>query len=304
MNQGRTAVAHAPSKMQQNPMGSQAIELWMRRWALLIALGLAACSPRPAHTPATEAQIDLLASDAHVVIGDTPLVLPVVALPEYSDRWPTASYFDVPESPAATERLRSFTSKASDPANATALDRIQINIRGYGSNESDRSFERICPRLTRRWSRAICADPWAPVLQAAPLNGFYLANVRAAHVFDGHITVGGERVSDQLRAMRLRPGELATVCDKTALNQTLFCTAALRLSDETMAVWTVWDGNPGQETHDTQAKREATLIQAFVAHAVGPREDVTRLLAIACESRRPERSQPPNRSDPCLPKAP
>lgn len=271
---------------------------------LLIALGVAGCSPRPERTPASEAQIDLLASDAHIVVGDTPLVLPVVALPEYSARWPASSYFDVPESAAATERLRAFASKASDPANAPTLDRIRIDIRGYGSNETDRSFQRICPRLTRRWSRTICADPWAPLLQAAPLNGFYLADVRALHVFHGNITVGGERVSDQLRAMHLRPGEAATVCDKVVLNQTSFCTAALLVSGETIAVWTIWDGRAGDERHETQAKREAALLKAFVAYAASPTEDSTQLEAIACQTRRPGRSLPPDRNDPCPPKVP
>jgi len=53
----------------------------MRRATLVLLAFLAACSSGPG--PASEATIDLLASDAHVIVADTRLVLPMVALSGY-----------------------------------------------------------------------------------------------------------------------------------------------------------------------------------------------------------------------------
>jgi hypothetical protein len=266
--------------------------------AVLIAVGMAACS-QPRYTPASEEQIDLLASDAHVIIGDTSIVLPLVALPEYAGHGQSFSLNQRRDFEAAGERLRSFSASASNPATAPTLDKIEVNIRAYGWNDFDTSFRRICPRLKRRWSKAVCNDPWAPLRQSMPENRFYLVDARKFDAFDNHLTVGGDRVGDQLRTMRLGIGEVSTVCDKVVPHETRFCTAAVRISRNFGAVWTVWDGSDGRETHQEQAKRESRAIKAFVSYAIGPSEDDARLLSTSCASRRPGSSPGPNRADPC-----
>ena len=140
---------------------------------------------------------------------------------------------------------------------------------------------------------------WASLTQSMPENGFYLVDARKFDAFDSHMTVGGERRGDQLRAMRLRIGEVSTVCDRVVPQETRFCTASVRISRDTAAVWTVWDGSDGREPHQEQAQRESKAIQAFVSYAIGPTEDSARLLSTSCASRRPGSSPGPNRIDLC-----
>ncbi len=158
-------------------------------------------------------------------------------------------------------------------------------------------MRKICPLLKRQWVASVCDDPWAPLKQAMPENIFALLHPDHISIFDHHSTVGGERRSDQLRAMHLTIGQTQTVCDKVKRSTTLFCTAAQMLSPRLIAVWTVRDGP--QEKHRAMAEREGQAISAFIRNAIAPQENYASLMEEICRLRRPGSQNGPSGVDPC-----
>lgn len=263
-------------------------------WLAMLGAFLTSCSPSPKHV--SDADIDFLASDAHVVVGDVPLVLPFIALTGYVAAKPSFSLDRQRDRQAATDRLEAFRKAASSPQAAPAIDQLEIALYTYGWNDFDpQPFKRICGRLSRQWSKSVCDDPWAALRQAMPENRFYVVDDRKFDGFKSHFTVGGERVSDQLHSMHLKFNEATVVCDRNhELSKTTFCTAAVSIEHHLAAVWTVWDS--AGETHSRQAEREGKAITAFVLHAIGPSENFPALFAEACQLRNPKSSIGPGSS--------
>ncbi|MBZ9973872.1 MULTISPECIES: hypothetical protein [unclassified Mesorhizobium] len=261
---------------------------------VMVSNNLASCSPSPKHV--SDADIDFLASDAHVVVGDVPLVLPFIALTGYVAAKPSFSLNRQQDRHAATDRLEAFRKAATNPQGAAKMDQLEIEVYAYGWNDLDpQPFKRICARLSRQWSKSVCDDPWAALKQAMPENRFYVVDDRKFDAFDNHFTVGGERVSDQLHSMQLRVNEASVVCDRNLKSsKTNFCTAAIPIKQHLAAVWTVWDSTG--ESHSRQAEREGKAITAFVRHAIGPSEDFPALFAEACRLRNPKSSIGPGGS--------
>jgi hypothetical protein len=262
----------------------------IRASMLLFVLALSAsCSKHHRHS---EADVDFLASDAHVIVGETALVVPFIALTDYVSQKPSFSLNRRGERLSARRRLDDFRAVASTARTAPVLDKVEIRIRTYGWDDSDSSMRRICARLIRSWSRSLCDNPWAPLRQAMPENAFDLADTRRFAAFDHYGTVGGENQGDQLRAMRLAAGRVSVVCDRTVRTETRFCTAALLVAPRLAAIWTVWDGR--DETAIRQAEREGRAIALFVRAALGPTEDFPALFAVACGLRRPGHKDGPS----------
>jgi len=256
----------------------------MRRATLVLLAFLAACSSGPG--PASEATIDLLASDAHVIVADTRLVLPMVALSGYLGGKMSYSLNRSADRRAARKRFEAFRQAAADPRTAPQLDHVEISIEAYGWNDADMTQRRICPRLRRQWSRALCDDPWAALDQAMPVNPFYLVDRRKLESVEA-VSFSGASRTEQLRSMTLRAGAPSVACDAPALPAKPFCTAAVPVAGDLIAVWTVWDDPDGKEDHRQKAEREAAAILAFVQHALGPREDYPALFKAACGLRHP-----------------
>jgi len=235
----------------------------------------------------SDADITFLASDAHVVVGDVPLTVPIIALPGLLNQTQSFSLHTQTDREAATERLAAFRKSTGSPETAPTIDTLEISLRTYGWNDFDISIIRVCSRLTRQWSRSVCDDPWSPFQQAMPRgnNHFILADDRKLKVFNNHWTVGKERVADHLDEMRLNSEEASTVCDAETPSNRKFCTAAIRIKEHLIAVWTVWDG-PG-EPYSRQAEREGHAIRQFVLHGLGPIEDFARLLSVICKLKDP-----------------
>jgi hypothetical protein len=271
---------------------------WSSFFALTCGMMLSAlsvsCSPAPKHV--SDADIDVLASDAYVVVGDVPLVLPFIALTGYVAEKPSFSLNRQEDRQAATDRPAAFREAASNPQGAPKIDQLEIEVYAYGWNDFDpQPFKRICARLSRQWSKSVCDDPWAALREAMPVNRFYVADDRKFDAFDNHFTVGGKRYSDQLRSMQLKANEASVVCDRNVRpSETIFCTAAISINQHLAAVWTVWDS--AGETHSRQAEREGKAITAFVRHAIGPSEDFPALFAAVCKLRNPKSSIGPGGS--------
>lgn len=244
-----------------------------------------------------EAHLDFLSSDAHVVVGGRSLVLPVVALPEFSSMGQVFTLNRAKAARSFQERQDAFQKKASDPLTAPELDGLRVYIGAYGWNISENrdvrefSIPEFCERLSRGWAQSVCDNPWAPLQQALP-EEFYLAGRRSLDVFDRYWTVGKERWSDQLRAMPQIGAVAETACDQENESRPQFCTAAIQVAGDLIAVWTVTDSE--HETSSQRAKRQGKAIAAFVQHGLGDEEDYQGLRKMACDAVQPDHSKSPN----------
>jgi hypothetical protein len=242
--------------------------------------------------------IKFLASDAHVVVGDVPLIVPFVALTGYISEGPSFSLNRENDRKQAKDRLAAFRKAASSAGTAPLVEKLQFGLSAFGFDDPEAMPGRICAQLSRDWSKSVCMDPWAPLQQAMPYdhNKVYFADNRNLAVFDNHNTVGDERVSDQLKAMKMITGEPSVVCDKLSSSKTQFCTAAVLIKQHLTAVWTVWNSNA--ETPAKRAAREGKAITALVLNGLGATENYPALLAVACKMKDPEAAEGVHQS-PC-----
>ncbi|WP_263333873.1 hypothetical protein [Albidovulum salinarum] len=239
-----------------------------------------------ARTAPSNAEIRALARDAHLVVGDVPLVVPHVALP---DQVSMGAYFSLNRKGAKEEWIRrrdEFRAATSSPGSAPSLDDIRIWVRPYSLNdEFYEQWSKLCDQLTRLWARSVCRDPWAPLTQALPRD-FHLADDRRfAESFRYHGSAGGGRLSDSLLAMSLVRGQVSIDCRQDGSSTTKHCLAALPVEKHLVAVWSVWESE--QEPAREQAEREGRAIAAFVSYALGQSEDFDALITLACQTRRP-----------------
>lgn len=239
--------------------------------AALIAALLTGCSDSEYAPKLTRADVEQLAQEVRITIGDTPLVLPRVAIADWDEA-------------------------KTVPAAGAMLGQLEIAVRPYGWSDFEPEIRKICPLLARRWVASVCKDPWAPVEQAIPDGGFFLVDRNAMGFFDRHHTAAGRTWGERLRAMRMEPGKTVIECDRDGESGRNSCTAALLLSPRLVAVWSVGDSE--RETAAAKAEREGKAITAFVRHAIAPEEDFDRLLPAMCELRRPEAREGPD-GDPC-----
>lgn len=238
--------------------------------------------------------IAFLAADAHVIVGERVVQIPYVALPGYTASNPSFSLNRSRDRERAKIRLEAFREAADSRETAPELDKLEIRVRAFGWNDFDPSFRDICNQLIDRWANSVCDNPWSPLIQALPRNRFYLGDAEALAAFDNHWTVGKERVADQLRAMEIRRGIASVECDSIASSSgTKFCTAAIRLDNRLIAVWSVWSSR--EESPLQMAKREGLAIQSFVEHAISANENFNALLPEVCKLRAPGSTDHPNR---------
>lgn len=239
--------------------------------ALTAALLLTGCSDSEYGPKLTRADVEQLATEIRITVGDTPLVLPRVAV---VDR----------------QRLKGI------PAAGATRDQLELIVRPYGWSDFEPELRKICPLLARRWVASVCDDPWAPIEQAMPDGGVFLVDRDATGFFDRHHTAAGRTWGERLRAMRMEVGKASTECDRDEESGRNSCTAALLLSPRLAAVWSAGDGE--RERAQARADREGKAIAAFVRYAIAPEEDFGKLLPTMCELRRPEAKEGPD-GDPC-----
>lgn len=252
---------------------------------------------RQGSTRPTAAEISAFARDAHIVVGEVPLVLPFIA---FFDR--SLSLGSTADRERWWQEHEAFRLASSDPATAPELQSVDLylSVYGWAKDTHVATWQSICPQLSRAWARSSCDDPWAPLLRALPRN-MTLADVRKPERFDSWFTIGGEKRSDHIRAMTLLPGVPDIVCDrKWSSDGARYCTAAVRVEKHLMAVWSV--GDWGGETAEVKAAREGRVLVGFLRFGLRLDERYPDLKAIACASLRPESvaglARDENRCDP------
>lgn len=145
-----------------------------------------------------------------------------------------------------SERLARNASRRSQPIDA-----------GHFNVTPGRSYDFHCPRLAISW---VCSANDRGVRDDLP-NSFSITDRRYLKQFDAYTTVGGERVSDHLRAIEPITAAPRIVCDKASK----FCTAAALLSSRVIVVWDVWPNDRPGETAAEMAKRQGRAV-AMVAN--------------------------------------
>ncbi|QIJ74062.1 hypothetical protein GU700_05390 [Methylobacterium sp. NI91] len=256
-----------------------------------IGLTLSACD-EDGTRPAPD--VHRLAANVHVSIAEHNLVLPFIALEEYAYRGPSFSLNPERDTQQASRAADTLLREAATPDHPRLFSSLAIVVRPYGLNDFDTRQITLCPLLTREWSRSVCDNPGAAVLQALPVNRFRLVDLREAQK---HLNcVGEDRPRNPVPST---PRQATIVCRAKVypVGENDFHTAAVRISGELGALWTVWGHGQFVETAEAMTKREGEAIVALVQHALGPAENFAALDSIMCRSRRPGPADSPRRAD-------
>jgi hypothetical protein len=237
------------------------------------ALAITSCDVSP--QPPTD--VDFLASDAHFILGGQEFVLPFVAIAQvseplsYSNRafgFPSAD--DSLEVRAADRA--SARRLAGDPTRPMRAGAISISFQTYQYFGEHAASVRICQRLTRTWSRAVCQGERPGALRDLP-EKFQLFDRKNMSQLAQHFTVGKERRSAQVANMRILPGETELQCDADSK----FCTAALAVHPSVVAIWTVWSRPEESALH--MARRQGQAICSFARNNIGVPQALSRVEA-------------------------
>jgi hypothetical protein len=275
-------------------LGGMAILGWFT-FLLVVAGGvLLYFTSGPYSRTPTPADIALLGSDVHVSIGGVPLVLPLIALADQSRLNAFLSGYSAEKFERQAKERATFAASAVDPTAPRPMEKAGLRIESFGLEDVDgKAWRTICDGLLRDWSRSVCDDSFAPLLQALPRGRFDLADARHLDAFrDTYLAIGdlGE-AAPVLQTMDLSLGEPALACGKPHKPDAARpCLTALRIRGDLIAVWFVSDGP--KEPALTQARREGQAITALVLHGLGPVEDFDRLGAAACATLRPGAGPP------------
>lgn len=270
--------------------------------SLLLCAALFAAGCRADDPPkATAADIEALAQDAHVIIGDIPLTLPLVAFDHqtygFDDRSDPDTRIDIPAWQKQRDAFRAATRNIDAPLR---LNTLWPGIYHYcwGPEETETVWAKLESQLSRAWARAICMDVWHPIRQALPPNGFVLVDRREPFPAAERWTQTRERLAEKFRGTQLDPGSETVICSDATRGDRVICTAVAHLDRSLLAVWSVWEDE--HETLDVRAHREARFIRAVVRYGFGQTEDFDRLFRAACANRRPgSHAGPDSKANPC-----
>jgi len=214
--------------------------------AFIAALAWIVVSPPGPRPP----DINFLASDAHFAIAGQHFVVPVVAL-----RGPD-HVFDL-----GGQRTRSLADQireeARDPAKPKPMDHIDLLIREYHYTGEHVASVGICPRLTRRWSQALCRGEHKGLLRRLP-ERFDLFDPSKLDLRTKHI---------------IKADQVGMICDGDGKA----CKAAIEVQPGLVAVWWVWSNRQSRVTAQQMADTQGPAIVQFVRRAIGEVEDPTLL---------------------------
>jgi hypothetical protein len=167
-----------------------------------------------------------LATDGFFVVGSTLIQAPFVAV-EYvtTDR----AYL----SQRKRNDQKKFQELATSADTPLKVSQIEFYLSSYGTYGEYLVSAGICPHLSQDWAVSICHNKKLGKLEDLPKTFLLLDRKAAPHLLKQRVTVGQELVSDQVSRMKLLIGEPERVCDKASR----FCTAAVAISADLVAVW-------------------------------------------------------------------
>lgn len=240
----------------------------------IAALGMG-CGGRPENR---SPDLQLLATDVHVDVAQHTLVLPFVALADHAAGGASFSLNRKADAKHAAERNAALLRETRDHRRPLALDVVSVTVHSYGASDFDSRRIRLCPRLSRRWARSVCDDPFGFVRRALPPGRFKLVDLARLRLDDprGPANCLRDREHATLPSV---PGRGVIVCPALVYggDEDEFHTAAVRIDGDLGAIWTVWRNGQNGESAEAMAAREGNAIALFVETALGEREDYPKL---------------------------
>ena len=260
----------------------------LRKPLFSIAAGLCALLAACGNDSRPPPPVKLLATDMHLTIGGERLTLPFAALEDYAYRGVSFSLNRDRDRKRAKEAVEHLIQNATDPNNPLAFRDLAVVVRTYGWNDADMRQEEMCPLLTRAWARSVCDNPWAPIQQALPGDGFTLVDLGGLSKKDADRLFNCVEGSEPLNSIPQASEQVAIVCRKVVhpMSGRHFHTALVRIHGDLGAIWTVGQGQYG-ESADAMALREGKALVLFVQNALGGTENFSELQAEMCRLRRP-----------------
>jgi hypothetical protein len=130
---------------------------------------------------------------------------------------------------------------------------------GHISISPGQSYERVgvnsaCASSSVSWR---CRAQHKGVMDDLPQD-FTIADTNYLQQFKSHFTIGGESVFDHLNVVTPFRHEVKLACDRSST----FCTAAVLLSPQVVAIWDVWQDDRPAETSQAMAARQARALSA------------------------------------------
>lgn len=236
----------------------------MRKITLAIAVVVlsvlvAECSESP-----SPPDVKFLASDTHFTISGQHIVIPAVAVRSADHT------FDLSGRKPEKSLKERLALEASDPSNPMKMDKLDLSIRQYQYTGEHVASSKICPLLTRMWSRSLCRGEHRGLLKRLP-EKFDLLDRAKLDLLRNYWTVGKERQYDQVKNIVIQTGVTEIGCDR----ESRFCTAIVEVHPGLLAVWTVWGDEKTGGTAEQMAHAQGAAIVQFVRRALGPTEDLT-----------------------------
>ncbi len=237
----------------------------------------------------SESDVVALADDAHLVIGGVPMVVPFVVIQNQNSM---SAFFTLDRNKAREDwkiARNSFRRSASNASRPLAVDKLDLRFRALGWQEVSGNFgKQLCKRLTRQWSRSICFDVEAPLLEALPYNSnITFVDDRRLENFGNDYSFAGYKktLATRLGEMSWKPEKASVVCEKSDKSPHRSCTAAIPIMGHLVAVWSVWDTE--RETAEQMAKRQGLVIVALMKYGLGSTEDFRTLQSLARKLKKP-----------------
>lgn len=253
--------------------------------ALAAALCIVLASCKEAERPPPD--IKRLSRDIHVAIAGHALVLPFVALEEYSYRGPSFSLDREGDAERTVDKAEALLRDGAGPASPLVFDRLTVVVRAYGWNDADMRQVKMCPLLTAEWSRSVCDNPWAAIPQAMPYNRFAFVDL-SKKLADTQNAAPCDRREVDFASVPQTAGHAMIICGTTIGSApSRFYRAAVRIEGNLGAYWTVWDSEGRAERAERMAAREGKAIVAFADHLLSGGKDFQALNTIMCGLRRP-----------------
>jgi len=215
-----------------------------------------------------------LSSDAYLKIGDIEVTVPLVALlePKYAYTPHSFPSWAASDKKTQMDERTKFKALSSKLETAPKVDRIEILIEQYKYYGENLSSVKICPLLQRDWAKYFCRGEFQEIAKKLP-EKFYIVDEKHTDLFSNHFTVGFEKMSDQIQKLNLESAVADISCDADGK----FCTAGIRISNATLAIWTVWASEKFKKSAKQMAEMQGKAIIAFVKYGISSQPDFVQM---------------------------
>ncbi|AWH19277.1 hypothetical protein C1922_19140 [Stenotrophomonas sp. ZAC14D2_NAIMI4_7] len=224
-------------------------------------------------TRGEETDVQTLATEVRIEIGQHTLELPIAALQGYRER---GSHFSLgPRGDSLKDnRLRAALQRRSLQSKAPIrFDSAEVAVSSPAlSIESPDSAAR-CQRLARPWARAACLDGTNATARAVPAR-FTLVDLQALQAHGGRVLPNCLEGEPRQRLPAENEGAIL-LCPARVFGGDVdeFHTAVVRIDDRLGALWTVWRNDSSGESVQDMARRQGQAITLLAKAGLGYMED-------------------------------